>query len=62
MKVINVPEMHCQRCVERISEALTNAGIAFEISLSEKTVKINDSQECISKTIALLDDLGFSAK
>ena len=54
---INVPGMHCPKCVERISKAFYAAGIKGEIDLDNKTVTIEDN--CYAKTIEILDDLGF---
>lgn len=62
MVVLSVPEMHCENCVKRISDALTEAGIRFEISLEKKTVSIDSGNESIQTAIAALDDLGFDAE
>lgn len=60
MKVLSVPDMHCEKCIERISNALKTANIAFEISLTHKTVSVEEDK--VLATIEELDDLGFEVK
>jgi len=57
MKKINVLEMHCNNCINRISKALAEEGITFEISLEEKTVSCAEAD--VDKVNEILDDLGF---
>lgn len=52
--------MHCPKCVERINKALGEDGIACEIDLAAKTVKVEES--AVEKTVEILDDLGFDAQ
>lgn len=59
MTILKVDEMHCSMCVKRISEAMTAAGIEFEVSLENKTVSVDS--EKIAQAIEELDDLGFDA-
>ncbi len=59
MKTLKVEDMHCEMCVKRISNALTEANIAFEVSLADKTVAVAD--DSVEKAIEELDDLGFDA-
>lgn len=61
MRVLKVEEMHCGKCVERISKALTDAGLKFEVSLENKTVSIDGCDHCVKTAVSELDDLGFSA-
>ena len=35
MTTLSVPDMHCEKCVERIDKALTAQGLKFEVSLAE---------------------------
>ncbi len=60
MKILNVPDMHCEKCVERISRSLNAAGIAFAISLADKTVSVEEGK--LSAAMEALDDLGFTPK
>ncbi len=60
MKVLNVPQIHCQNCVKRISQALSQEGIKYEISAEAKTVTIDEKD--LGKTLSILDDLGFEAE
>lgn len=62
MTVLNVPDMHCEHCVKRISDALTAAGIGFAVSLADKTVSIEGDEKVVAAAISELDDLGFEAK
>lgn len=59
MTILKVEEMHCGMCVSRISAALTEAGIGFEVDLDTKTVSVED--EKVALAIEELDDLGFEA-
>jgi len=61
MTVLKVEEMHCEKCVERITKALRAADIDFTISLEDKTVTINGCEHCVKTAKEELDDLGFSA-
>ena len=61
MTALKVPEMHCGKCVERITTALTTAGLSFQVSLENKTVTIDGSADYVRTAIAELDDLGFDA-
>lgn len=60
MKTLRVPGMMCQMCVKRISAAMNEAGIKFEIDLASKTVTV--SEDNAAKAIEILDDLGFDAE
>ncbi|MFI3176601.1 MAG: heavy metal-associated domain-containing protein [Eubacteriales bacterium] len=59
MKVLQVADMHCMKCVSRISDALTEAGIQFEVNLEAKTVSVEADK--VNLAIDTLDDLGFDA-
>ena len=59
MKKLSVATMRCEKCVARISGALEEAGIAFEISLEDKLVSVDESK--VAEAIEALDDLGFEA-
>lgn len=59
MKVIKVEGMHCKNCVKRISEALTEKGLKFEVSLENGTVSIDGCDHCLSTAKEIIYDLGF---
>ena len=59
MPVIKVADMHCEKCVARISKIMSEEGLDFEVNLSEKTVTINGCQHCVKTALEALDDLGF---
>ena len=61
MTVLKAEDMHCEKCVERIHKALTEADITHEINLAEKTVSIDGCEHCVKTAIETLDDLGFEA-
>ncbi len=61
MAVLKVEEMHCEKCVERISKALSAADLEFEVSLADKRVTINGCEHCVKMAVSELDDLGFTA-
>lgn len=58
MRILKVPDMHCEKCVVRISRALTAAGIAFQVSLADRTVAVEDGKTAAA--MEALDDLGFT--
>ena len=60
MKTLKVPDMHCNMCVGRIERALGAAGIASKVTLTDKTVEVEDGQE--KEAVRILDELGFDAK
>ena len=59
MKTIRVEGMHCEKCVERITKAMTEAKLGFKVSLDEKTVVIDGCEHCVKTALEILDDLGF---
>lgn len=61
MRVLKAEDMHCNKCVERITKALNDAGMKFEVSLENKTVSVDGDDACVAKAVELLDDLGFEA-
>ena len=60
MAVIKVADMHCEKCVSRITNLLTEEGLDFSVSLADKTVTINGCQHCVNTALEALDDLGFA--
>ena len=59
MTVIKVGDMHCEKCVARITNLLTEEGLDFTVSLADKTVTINGCEHCVKTALEALDDLGF---
>ena len=59
MAVIKVKDMHCEKCVARITNLLTEEGLDFSVSLADKTVTINGCEHCLKTALEALDDLGF---
>lgn len=57
---ISVPDMMCENCVKRITSALTEAQLKFEVSLADKTVSIDGCQNCLKTALGELEDLGFT--
>lgn len=62
MKVLQVPGMHCEHCVARIQQALSAAGLQFEVSLADKTVTVEGDEAAVKLAVSELDDLGFEAE
>ena len=48
MIILDVPEMHCNKCVERITKALEDDKLSFTVSLEDKSVSIDGCQSCAS--------------
>ncbi|MBR6014525.1 MAG: heavy-metal-associated domain-containing protein [Firmicutes bacterium] len=61
MAVLKVADMHCEMCVKRITNTLTEAGLDFAVSLENKTVTVNGESADVQKAISELDDIGFEA-
>lgn len=62
MTQLKVPDMHCENCVKRITNALNDAKLSFSVSLRDKTVSIDGDENAIKTAISSLDDIGFEAK
>ena len=60
MTTISVPDMMCENCVKRITNALTEADLKFQVSLEHKTVTIDGCQNCVKTAVGELEDLGFT--
>lgn len=59
--VLDVPDMSCMHCVNRIDKALTEMGLSdFEIHLEARTVTVE--AEDISAVLEKLDDVGYPAE
>lgn len=60
MTTIKVPDMMCENCVKRITNALTEAELKFQVNLAEKSVVIDGCQHCVKTAVTELEDLGFT--
>ena len=60
MKTIFVPDMMCENCVKRITNALTEAQLTFRVDLPSKTVTIDGCEHCLATAVSELEDLGFT--
>lgn len=60
MKILKVPGMMCQMCVNRINKGFSEASIEVQVDLASKTVKV--SADSVEKAKDILDDLGFDAE
>lgn len=60
MKTFYCEDMACGHCVSRIETALKEAGIAHQVDLETKTVKIEGEDTVIATSMEILDDLGFT--
>lgn len=60
MTTIQVPDMHCEKCVERITKLLTEDGLAFTVSLTDKSVTVDGCDHCVKTAVEDLEDLGFT--
>jgi copper chaperone CopZ len=62
MTTIKVADMHCEKCVARITKLLTEEGLDFEVCLQEQTVIVNGCEHCVKTALEALEDLGFEGK
>ena len=60
MTSISVPDMMCENCVKRITNALNEAELKFSVELASKTVTIDGCQHCVKTAVEELEDLGFT--
>ncbi len=58
-KKISVPDMHCEKCVKRITEALNKAKIEAEVNLQAKSVDIKNDAD-LKNALNEIYELGFS--
>lgn len=61
MITLNIQEMRCNHCVERIGKLLSDMGIKHTISLEEKQVSVEVQEDKLPEVIEELDDIGFTA-
>ena len=57
---IKVPDMMCENCVKRITNALTAAELTFRVDLAAKNVTIDGCENCVKTAVSELEDLGFT--
>jgi copper chaperone CopZ len=62
MITLKVPDMHCENCVRRVTNALNDAGLKFSVSLEDKTVEIDGCENCAAKAREAIEEIGFSAE
>ena len=62
MTLIKVADMHCEKCVERITRLVTEGGVECKVSLEDKTVTEEGCEHCVKTAMEALDDLGYSAE
>ena len=60
MTTIKVPDMMCENCVKRITNALTAAELTFRVDLAAKNVTIDGCENCVKTAVSELEDLGFT--
>lgn len=60
MTKISVPDMMCENCVRRITNALDAAELKFQVSLEDKTVTVDGCDNCVKTAVSELEDLGFT--
>ena len=60
MTTIQVPDMMCENCVKRLTNALTAAQLKFQVDLAGKTVTIDGCDNCVKTAVSELEDLGFT--
>ena len=60
MTTIKVPDMMCEICVKRSTNALTAAELKFQVSLADKNVTIDGCENCVKTAVSELEDLGFT--
>ena len=59
MATVLKTDMHCEKCVERITKEMAKAELDTTVNMEDKTVTVNGCQNCVAKAKEILDDLGF---
>ena len=59
MTTIKVPDMMCENCVKRITNALTAAELKFQVSLADKNVTIDGCENCVKHRSQRAGGLGL---
>jgi len=58
--LLRIPEMSCQHCVNRISQALDEAGISkYRVHLESQTIAVETDD--LNEVLLALDEAGYSA-
>lgn len=57
---IRVPDMMCENCVKRITNALGAAGVDFSVSLEQKSVEVRGGDRAVQTAMTELEELGFT--
>jgi len=58
--LLKIPDMSCQHCVNRISQALDEAGISkYRVDLESKTITVET--EDLNEVLLALDEAGYAA-
>lgn len=60
MTVLNIKEMKCNHCVERIHNLLEELHVEHTVKLEDKTVTVTDDS-AVDHVVDELDDIGFTA-
>lgn len=60
MTTISVDDMHCEKCVERITNIMNEEHLEFLVNLNEKTVSIEGDETQTALALELLEDIGFT--
>ena len=61
MTILHVPDIRSSLCVDRIHNALSEAGLICEITEESKTVSIEGGRPAVSLAIEKLDNLGYDS-
>lgn len=61
MTKLKVQDMHCEHCGVRVSRALDEQGIRYQVQLADRTVSIEGSEAEVLKAVEALDDIGYEA-
>ena len=60
MTTISVPDMMCENCVKRITNALNEAKLTVSVSLADNTGSIDGCENRVKTAMGELEDLGFT--
>lgn len=60
MKKFRVEDMHCMKCVERITKLFQEEELEFRIYLEEKIVEVDGGEKEAERGKEALEDLGFT--
>ena len=62
MRILAIPDMSCEHCVNRITTCLDEVIEEFVVDLATKTVSFEGCDNCVAKAITALAAIDYPAE